>query len=468
MKFAVSQAISIVLALLCIAAAPSDRVVVMISLDGLAGYYMDDPKAEMPTLRLLAKEGARASGMKASTPTVTWPNHATLMTGCEPARHGVVGNNFLDRVTGKHVVLISDPVFDQAEIVKVPTIYDAAKRAGLSTCAIRWPATRNGQALDWTIPDINDWQLATKYITPGLLDEFTAADIDIEAAVKNKRRKGQKVADGEDPPRDEVFANAFKLVLEKHKPQVSLLHLADIDHQEHAHGPKSPQAYEAIKTADGLVKEIRDQLQKQFPDRWTLVIVSDHGFSPIERVLYPNVLLRKAGLIEVKGPRVVSDNIRFVFQGGAAMVYLDAPDDAARDALAEKITRALDGADGYGKIIPPSQLSTVGVADPKVDPHAPDMILFAKMGHVFGDTAAGDLPFREKPERLGSHGHDATYPELHATFIASGAGIKAGVNLGEISNIDVAPTLAALLGIDLPNTDGKPLTAALAHPAEGR
>jgi hypothetical protein len=92
--------------ILCVLAGPpviaaeiSDRIVVMISVDGLAGYYLDDPKAEMPTIRALAAGGARASPMKASTPTVTWPNHTTLVTGVNPARHGVLGNNYFDRKT---------------------------------------------------------------------------------------------------------------------------------------------------------------------------------------------------------------------------------------------------------------------------------------------------------------------------------------------------------------------------------
>src|ERR1035438_9546919 len=147
------------------AAANSGRIVVMISVDGLAAYYLDDPKAEMPAMRALAAAGARATMMKASTPTVTWPNHTTLVTGVTPARHGVVGNNYLDRVTGQKVTLISDPVFDKDEIVKVPTLYDVAKAAGMKTTAIRWPATRNARTLDWTIPDVGTLELLRKYTT---------------------------------------------------------------------------------------------------------------------------------------------------------------------------------------------------------------------------------------------------------------------------------------------------------------
>ena len=134
---------------------PSDRIVVMISVDGLAHYYLDDPKAEMTTIRRLATEGARAAMMKASVPTVTYcSNHTTLVTGVEPARHGVVGNNYFDRATGKIVTLLTDPVYDKDQIVKAPTIYDLAKAAGLRTAAVIWPASRNAKTLDWTVPDV--------------------------------------------------------------------------------------------------------------------------------------------------------------------------------------------------------------------------------------------------------------------------------------------------------------------------
>src|SRR5690349_3050362 len=87
------------------AATDPDRIVVLMSVDGLAGFYFDDPSAEIPTIRKLAAEGARATGMRASNPTVTWPNHTTLVTGVSPALHGVVGNNFFDRVKGEKVTL---------------------------------------------------------------------------------------------------------------------------------------------------------------------------------------------------------------------------------------------------------------------------------------------------------------------------------------------------------------------------
>jgi predicted AlkP superfamily pyrophosphatase or phosphodiesterase len=112
-------------------------------------------------------------------------------------------------------------------------------------------------------------------------------------------------------------------------------------------------------------------------------------------------------------------------------------------------------------VIGPEQFNDYGVADPKVDPHAPDLIAFAEEGCAFGKTTAGDALFKDKTEVSGSHGHDPSLPHLHATFVAWGVGVKKGVKLGVISNTDVAPTIARLLRLNLPMPDGRALMAAL-------
>jgi predicted AlkP superfamily pyrophosphatase or phosphodiesterase len=434
------------------AAADSGRIVVMISVDGLGAYYLDDLKAEMPTIRALAADGARASMMKASTPTVTWPNHTTLVTGVTPAKHGVIGNNYFDRATRKKVTLISDPVYDKDQIVKVPTIYDLASAAGMKTAGIRWPATRNAKTLDWEIPDVVNTNLLRKYTTSALLVECEKAGIDIFADDK------AELASGSPPPKptDENCVRVLNLILHENRPSLALLHVIDVDHTEHLKGPKSPEAYQAVKAADEQIKEVWEELKRDYPGKATLLVVSDHGFSPIRRMILPNVILRKAGLVAEKG---TTGSVQIVTQGGCAFVYvLDA---AHRGEIIEKIKNALHGLEGVTRIAEPKNFKEYGVADPKDDPHAPDLILFAEEGCNFGDTAAGELPFNDKPERKGSHGHDPNLPDLHATFVAWGAGIKRGARLGEISNVDVAPTIAKLLGISIPNADGKALKEIL-------
>ena len=161
----------------------------------------------------------------------------------------------------------------------------------------------------------------------------------------------------------------------------------------------------------------------------------------------------------MKGPRVVGGPVRLVVQGGCAMVYV--LDQSRRDEIVGRVKKAFDGVTGVQKVVSSEQFGALGVADPHVDPHAPDLLLFADEGCAFGDTAAGKLTFHEKPERKGTHGHDSGLPDLHATFVAWGRGIKPGTRLGEIRNVDVAPTIARLLDLQIPNPNGAPLTDAL-------
>lgn len=436
-----------------VAAADSDRIVVMISVDGLAGYYLDDPKAEMPHIRALAKEGARAASMKAVTPTVTWPNHTTLVTGVAPAKHGVVGNNYFDRESGKRVTLISDPVFDKDQIVKVPTIYDVAKADGLKTAAIRWPATRNAQSLDWTMPDVGTGKLLQQYSTPSLVAECEHAGLTLDQFSKDKAAGNSREG------LDAVYTRAFNLILREHHPNLALLHIINVDHMEHLRGPQSDEAYAAIKENDELVGEVWAELKRDFPGRATLFVVSDHGFSPINRLILPNVILKNAGLLKESEAKRNGD-VYVLPQGGSAFIYIR--NEEKRKELLRQVRKAFTGVEGVNKVMGVSQFKKYGVADPKEDPHAPDLILFAGLGYAFGDTAAGALPFQDKPERSGTHGHDPNIPELHATFVAWGEGIKPGSRLGEISNLDVAPTIAKLLGIAY-RADGKVLTKILVH-----
>ena len=81
-----------------VAGAESDRHVIVVSLDGLAAYLVDDPKVPLPTIRRLATQGAIAQGgMTVSNPSVTWPNHTTVVTGVRPDKHGVLANGMLEQ-----------------------------------------------------------------------------------------------------------------------------------------------------------------------------------------------------------------------------------------------------------------------------------------------------------------------------------------------------------------------------------
>ncbi len=432
------------------AAFDTNRIVVLISLDGLANFYLDDPKAEMPNLRALATQGARAKSMLAVIPTVTWPNHTTLVTGVTPRFHGVVANNYFDRESRSVVTLIQDPVFDKEQIVKVPTIYDLAKQAGLTTAAVHWPATRNAKNLDWQVPATRSMDMQRQFTTPSLIKECEQNGIYIvDSKIKERQPSEQS---------DALSIAIFNLIVKTHRPQLALLHIGNIDHTQHEHGPRSRQAYAAIKTQDAQLGAIWRDLQRDFPGKATLFVVSDHGFSANEHSIPTHSMLRKLRLdVGKKGPQPVE----LLTQGGSLMVYIMDRGHVAE--IGSKIAKAYLKQKGVTRVLTPAQFHANGLATPDEDSHAPDLIVLAGKGYFFGDTSAGQIPRSEKAETHGSHGHDPLVPDLHAMFVAWGVGIKSGSRAGDIKNTDVAPTIARILQIQMPNVEGRPLDEILSE-----
>jgi predicted AlkP superfamily pyrophosphatase or phosphodiesterase len=435
--------------------ADKSRAVIVISVDGLAAFYFDDPRAEMPTIRSLAEAGAQAARMKACAPTVTWPNHTTLITGVLAARHGIVGNDYFDRERRKPVIMIADPDFDKERIVRVPTLYDLAKARGFSTAAIRWPATRGAKALDWTLPDVFSDELLYQYTTPSLMDECKRVGIWSESdVVKYGQREFRVVS-------DDMCTRVFKFILRNHHPNLALLHLTHVDSVEHVKGPRTPEAYAAIKAADEQVRQVWEEAKRDYPGRVTVLIVSDHGFTPVERLVLPNVPLRDAGMVEVKAGKAVGGSVHVLGQGGAALVYVLEKNN--REAVIKRVEQIFSNLEGVASVAGPEELKLHGLALPQDDPHSPDLVLFAREGYCFDESASGSAATVPRREIRGMHGHDENLPCMDATFIAWGSGIKPRTKLGEIQNTDVAPTIARLLDLPLTATDGKVLSAALAE-----
>jgi predicted AlkP superfamily pyrophosphatase or phosphodiesterase len=407
----------------------------------------------MPFMRKLAKEGARAKMMKASLPTVTWPNHTSLVTGVRPGKHGVIGNNYFDRATLKSIPFIPDPLFDKDEIVKVPTIYDVAKQAGLKTAGIIWPASRNAKTLDWTVPDVFSNELFQKYATPALLPEWKAAGIPYD-----KQEEFCKTGKGKE--RDIMYVQMLNHVIRTHRPNLGLLHLVELDHVEHAKGPQCKEAYDIVKFEDDRVKEVWDELQKSYPGKATLIVTADHGFFPYQQQVQPNVVLREQGVLTAEGSKITGGTARALGQGGASFIYI--LDKANREAIREKLVQAFKQVEGIALVLTPKEYGTYGLANPDENPQMADLVLSCKSGYSFSDSLAGNVAVTPKTDDVkGTHGYDPKEPGMHAEFIVCGAGVKPGVELGVIENTSVAPTIAALLGIEMKNVDGPVLKEIL-------
>src|SRR3954454_20291788 len=110
--------------------------VILVTIDGFAAYHLYNQQLQLPNIRELIDQGVWIASSETVFPSVTHPSHTTIVTGVEPRLHGVTDNTMTNRRTGETFFATNKR---RKDIVRVPTIFDAAKRANLTTAAFFWP-----------------------------------------------------------------------------------------------------------------------------------------------------------------------------------------------------------------------------------------------------------------------------------------------------------------------------------------
>jgi len=417
---------------------PAERVV-LISLDGVPAAELHDEANALPRLRALARRGVHGS-LRTVLPSVTWPAHTTLVTGVLPARHGVVGNHWIDRRTGREVHAW---VPTKEESVATPTLYDVAHAAGRRTAAVLWPQVSGAPTLHLAIPEVYGEALFDRYVTPSLRRELKAAGIGVE-------RLAALSAD-EEVPLDELAADVAEHVIRKHAPHLLLLHLTSADTRGHRAGPKSDRYRAGLAVYDRLVGRVLDVLQAAgLAERTAVLVVSDHGFFETRWQVDAAKVLARAGL---KAPAA-----RVANNGHLAYVYLQGG--AGHDERLRRAVAALRGQEQVERVVLGPDFPALGLPTPKANDRVGDLLALVRPDCTFGPVAGAAVVGRSP--RRGMHGYLPDPPENHALFIAAGAGIATRAAPLPARAVDVAPTAAALLGLamDKPQ-DGRVLTELL-------
>jgi predicted AlkP superfamily pyrophosphatase or phosphodiesterase len=427
----------------------TNQYVILVTIDGGGAFYFDDPKSPIPNLRKLAAQGVVAKGMRVSNPAVTWPNHTTLVTGVAPAKHSVLYNGLmlLDEKGG----LTRESEKTQKELVAVPTVYDYLHGKGFSTAGVNWPCTPKSTTLDFNLPDV---QNRLRYTTPQLLKELTAAKIlddSSEAAFNYKTA----------PKRDNIWAETAFHLIRTHRPNLLLLHFLITDSTQHQLGPQCPEAYEALGLVDQHLGRLLATLDETaLRERTSSLVTADHGFARSYKQVVGSAILSKAGLFETEdGKR----RVQIISEGGTAMVYFHAK--KTKDADRKKVIALFKHQEGVDRILQPKDYAKYGFPSPDKNPRMADLVLSAKDGYNFaGVETTGEPLIGTRKGGIGVHGYLSTNPKMNALFIASGRGIAKGKKIDFVKNIDVAPTVAYLLGQDFPGADGKVLKQILLAP----
>ncbi len=419
--------------------------VLLISIDGLRPGDLLDAEArgiKAPVLRALAAEGAYATGVKNVLPTVTYPNHTTLITGVSPARHGISSNTVFDPLG-----VSEGGWYWYARDIAVPTLWDTVHAAGRTVANIGWPVSVGAVSIDANIPEYwgtsspDNIKLLRALATPGLADELES---------RTKAPFAAMFADTIEA--DEAKARYAAALIEARHPAFTTLHLISLDDTQHGYGPGSPEARATLARIDTAVGGLIAAARRAQPDM-VVAIVSDHGFAPVKFDVNLKNLFAGEGLLTLDTAKnnITAWDAAPWGAGGAAAVVLARPDDAALRAKAAAFLARLAAQPdlGIAAMIDQKAVAARGGAR-----EAAFFINF-KLGYEMGDALTG--PVVTPSGAKGMHGYFPDAPEMRATLVISGPGLPRKGSLGEVDMRDIAPTLAGIIKVALPGTDGKPL-----------
>lgn len=413
--------------------APAARHVILVTIDGLRGDYIaphDPYHLKIPTLRRLMRDGSSSDRTLSVFPTLTGTAHTTLVSGVGAARHGILGNNRFDPSAwawGKDGY-DAQPAYRSFTDIKAETLWSAARSRGLSTSSTNWPQTAGGP-IDFRV------------------DVVVGRTVDTIAGAVT-------AVDGRMADHYKAIVAAETLL--KLKPAFMAVHFSQTDSVQHALGPGTPEALVAVEETDANLAILVDAaLRTGAADAVAMIVTGDHGFLPLHTELAINLPLIEAGLI-TKGPdqrpqwqAIVAPN------RGLGSLYVR--EGADREAI---VTRAREALSTYEKrypgrfrILERTELDRWGAdADALlgIEP-MPGYVLDARLMP----------PFAQRHGRAAGHGYSPDTPGMETGLVLAGAGIRRGVRLPETRTLDVAPTIAVLLGVALPRAEGQPIAGAL-------
>lgn len=383
-------------------ATPPRSALVFVLIDGFRSDYLD--RGITPALSALAASGVRSVGMRPAAPSVSAPNHYTLVTGLYPDRHGMVDNTFFDPELGMYGV-------DEVSRVD-PRFWEAATPLWIT-------AQRQGVRSGSTF--------------------YGGSDIPIHGTTASVFL-----------PRGRTVSNSARVdqiltwmdLPEAERPGLYLLYFGSVDTAGHLNGPDAAPTNAAIAEADAAIGRLVAGLRERGVDGTTnIVIVADHGMTDISLTR----LIRLADLVDVEAVQDTSY--------GATLGVNPRP---GREAEVERaLLRPHEHMTCWRKGEIPERLRY------GANPRVPAIFCIAEKGYTIATPLA---EARYRVRLLGNHGFDPELPEMAALFLAHGPAFKRNATLPVFDSVHVYALLAHVLGIRPEPGDGdlEVLRAALA------
>jgi len=378
------------------AKAQAQHYVVLVSLDGFRWDYA----ARFGAARLLAlgKKGVWApEGMFPSYPSLTFPNHFTIVTGLYPEHHGLVANSFYDPIRQARYALAEAGAVTDGTWYKGTPLWSLAESQGMRSACLFWPGSE---------AEIAGFR-PTWYAR---FDSKTQASDAVQQA---------RIDD----------ALALLKLPAADRPHFIAIYYSEPDHDGHEFGPDAPQTKAAALKMDAMVGKLKKALDSTgLPI--DLVVISDHG------------------MIKSEGGWITLDQFADLsgFQTDGPLLY--GKTEADRERVYNQLKKASSQFVVYRRKDLPADLNysqNERAGDPVVVATGP----YAIRAHA---PPAG---VEDRPPTIGMHGFDPhKLPEMKASFFAAGPDMVAGKTVAPFENVNLYPWMAHLLGLIPSRSDG--------------
>lgn len=414
----------------------------VISIDAFSEDNWQEAK-KLPNLSYLISNGSYTPQLKSVFPTHTYVAHTTMVTGVYPDKHGIIHNHPFQPFVPEN----QQHWYWYRKDIKVPTIYDLAKEHSMKTAGLLWPVS-GGASIKYNLPEVaaikNENQVL-KILKNG--NPLYCIGLELRLG---RYRKGIK-----QPHLDDFTTLCAVDTIKRKKPNLLLLHLIDLDDTKHNNGTDVKEVQDALVRMDRRVGDIiKAAKDADIIENTVFLILGDHGQFNVDYKVYLNNLLKDQGLIYEENGKL---QWRAYLQstGGNAYLHIKDGDQEGESIAIDILTKAMDE-ERYGieAIYDRKKLDSLHVhKDIKY-------VVEAKVGFSFDDALKEPTieSYIEKGIKYATHGYSPEKPNFKCIFIASGTNIKKNHPLGPIEMVDIAPTMARILGLDFYPCDGKVLT----------
>ncbi|SFT83380.1 Predicted pyrophosphatase or phosphodiesterase, AlkP superfamily [Chryseobacterium formosense] len=371
--------------------------VIMISTDGFRYDYAKKYNAK--NLLNLSKNGVQAKAMIPSYPSITFPNHWTLITGLYPSHHGLIDNFFYDYKRNEAYAMSNRKNAEDGSWYGGIPLWSLAEKQNMISASLQWVGSAS-----------NAGGIRPTYYYP-YHEKFTPSE-----------KLGKVI-------------NWLKLPEDK-RPHFISLYFPEVDGSGHHFGPDSKETEIAVHLIDDAIGELVQKVKDLGLKNVNFVFVSDHGMIKVD------------GRNPLEIPEILLDKNRFDFYNSQTLlrVYVKNPDEVKKVYKELKASKTDDYEVYLDKKLP--KYLHFAAKDDKYN-RIGQILLIPKAPKIFLE--------KEKKTSVGKHGYNPKIvPEMKATFLAWGPEFKSNLVINEFENINIYPLVAEILGLKITEpVDGK-------------